>query len=108
MKSLVMGIGLSLLMSGAALANCYEGIGCDDSEFMEESAVSELGCEQLWDVRNMIFKQNGYCFKTGFAIDRLGNDGCFIEDADAVRMNNYERANISLIQTVEAAKSCGP
>jgi hypothetical protein len=97
------------VLTGSALpvlANCYEGIGCDDSQRFAPSELRQLGCQQLWEVRNMIYKQNGYCFTTRRAIETLGNDGCTEDNQAAVRLNAYERYNVQAIRMMESRKGC--
>ncbi|HMT14709.1 MAG TPA: YARHG domain-containing protein [Aestuariivirga sp.] len=89
-----------------AFANCYEIIGCDDSQRFTPAGLRQLGCQQLWEVRNMIYKQNGYCFATPRAIATFGNEGCFITSQSAVRLNAHERFNVKAIQKMEARKGC--
>jgi hypothetical protein len=90
----------------AATAGCYEVIGCTHDHYIPEDLLWQLGCEPLYDVRNMTYKENGYCFSTQKAIARFGNEGCYIADAAAVPLNAYERANVALIRKVEKAKGC--
>lgn len=99
----------AVMVAGAAapaLANCYEIIGCDDSERFTQGALRQLGCQQLWETRNMIYKQNGYCFATQRAVDTFGNDGCYEDNQAAVRLNAFERYNVQAIKKAEARKGC--
>ena len=41
----------------------------------------------LWEVRNWIYKENGYCFHTPKAIKAFGNAGCKYDDAADVPLN---------------------
>jgi YARHG domain len=88
-------------------AGCYEIIGCTDNQDFAQDRLQMLGCEQLYDVRNRIFKDHGYCFSTAKAIERFGNDGCSIPDAAQVPLNDFERANVKAIRTAEQAMTCG-
>jgi len=92
--------------AGPALANCYELIGCTDSEYFAKRDLRQLSCQNLWDVRNTIYKENGYCFATKRAINYFGNEGCYVEDQGAVKLNTYERQNVAQIVAVEKAKGC--
>lgn len=110
------GLGLAGLLAAAVLAgvagsagagqNCYEGIGCASTERFDERELRKLGCEPLRDVRNWIFKERGYCFKTPKAIADYGNDGCIYDDEALVPKNDYERDNVIAIRKVEAEKGC--
>jgi 2-methylcitrate dehydratase PrpD len=58
------------------------------------------------EVRNTIYKENGYCFHTQKAIDAFGNAGCKFDNAGDVPLNAAERHNVSAIKKVEAKKGC--
>ena len=106
MHKLLIAAVMALGATGPALANCYEDIGCDDSEYFTKSDLRELSCQALWEVRNGIYFQNGYCFKTKKAIRFFGNDECEYDDAADISFNKYEQRNISTITSVESQKGC--
>jgi hypothetical protein len=90
-----------------AAAACFEGaIGCTESSVISEKALEELSCDNLWTVRNMIFDENGYCFKTAKAKDVFSNDGCAYMTMASMPLNSYETKNIQLVQAVEKQKAC--
>ena len=95
-----------VLAAGPAMANCYEQIGCDDSDTFRKIDLRQFSCQILWDLRNSIYHQNGYCFKTQRAISYFGNKGCYVDDQAGVKLNAIERQNIATIQSVEKAKDC--
>ena len=98
---------LALVVAASpAFAGCYEFIGCTDDQYLDESPLWNLGCEQLYDVRNMIYKDNGYCFASDKAIDRFGNEGCSFTNAAQVPLNDFERSNVGVIRKVEKAMGC--
>ncbi len=113
-----MGLGavaaLSIAAAGAALlvspspahANCYELIGCTNKDYFKTSQLKQLSCQILWEVRNTIYKENGYCFHTQKAINAFGNAGCKYDDAGDVPLNAAERHNVLAIKKVEAKKGC--
>lgn len=68
--------------------------------------IRTISSQILWEVRNTIYKENGYCFHTPKAIKVFGNAGCLYDDADAVPLNAAERANVSAIKKAEAKKGC--
>lgn len=68
--------------------------------------LKQLSCQILWEVRNTIYKENGYCFKTKAAIKAFGNAGCTYKDMGAVPLNAYERSNVGAIVKVEKQKGC--
>jgi hypothetical protein len=70
--------GLTVLSIGAApaYADCYEDIGCTDSDEYNVDDLTALSCENLWHVRNRIYDENGYCFTTRRARDAFDNSDC--------------------------------
>ncbi len=90
-----------------AQAACYDVFGCSDRTLFR---VSDLrggpNCEFLWTMRNEIYKERGYCFRTQRAIGAFGNDGCQYQDQSAVPLNRFERANVGAISQVEREMSC--
>ena len=89
-----------------ASANCYELIGCTNKDYFKHSDLMQLGCQPLWEVRNWIYKENGYCFHTPKAIKAFGNAGCKYDDAADVPLNAAERHNVSAVKKAEAKKGC--
>jgi hypothetical protein len=57
-------------------------------------------------VRNWIYKENGYCFKTPKTIKAFGNAGCLHDDVTQVPLNQYEQYNVKAIRKVETQKGC--
>ncbi|WP_431557063.1 YARHG domain-containing protein [Methyloceanibacter sp.] len=105
--SVAAGAAIALAVAATpALANCYELIGCTDKDYFKPYHLKQLGCQPLWDVRNTIYKENGYCFKTAKAIKYFGNAGCLYDNAADVPLSNVERHNISAITKVERSKGC--
>jgi len=99
--------GVTLVASPSpARANCYELIGCTNTDYFKTSQRKQLSCQILWEVRNTIYKENGYCFHTQKAIDAFGNAGCKFDNAGDVPLNAAERHNVSAIKKVEAKKGC--
>ena len=106
----VKSIALALLLlasTGPALANCYDDLGCTDSDHFSKSDLRGLSCENLWVVRNTIYQENGYCFKTQRAIDYFGNEQCTTTNMSAVRLSQIEQFNIGQIVAVERQMGCG-
>ena len=91
----------------AANAACFEGaVGCTDNAAIPVAALQELSCDSLWTVRNMIFDENGYCFKSDKALLSFSNDGCSYTTMASMPLNSYETKNIQLVQAVEKQKAC--
>lgn len=99
--------GATLLASPSpASANCYELIGCTNKDYFKTSQLKQLSCQILWEVRNTIYKENGYCFHTQKAIQAFGNAGCKYDNMGDVPLNAAERHNVLAIKKVEAKKGC--
>lgn len=103
-------VALALAMSPApAAAGCFDdvgGSGCSHDSLFPESNLRRLSCENLWYVRNSIYDDNGYCFRTKRAQSVFENADCHVRDLGQVKLNSYERQNIARIQKVERQKSC--
>lgn len=106
MKKFAIALVLAALSSGSAMANCYEEIGCTDEDKFRKSDLREFSCDLLYDVRNTIYKENGYCFKTERAIDYFGNEGCWITNQNRVKLNAIEKYNVAQIVAVENEYDC--
>jgi hypothetical protein len=57
-------------------------------------------------VRNWIYKERGYCFKTPKTIAAFGNAGCLYDDVTQVPLNEFEKYNAKAVKKVEAKKGC--
>lgn len=102
--------GLTAMLSGVgipfALADCYEGIGCSDSDEYDVDDLVELSCENLWHVRNRIYDENGFCFKTKRAREAFDNSDCWVKNASKVKLSQIERRNVDAIVEAEEANGC--
>ena len=97
----------ALFTTPAANAACFDsGVGCTDSEVIPEDALKQLSCDALWTVRNAIFDENGYCFKTAKAKAIYSNEGCSYTTMAAMPLNSHETKNIAHVQAVETQKAC--
>lgn len=63
-------------------------------------------CEELWVMRNQIFKNAGYCFKTEKAITYFGNGGCTYDHQDDVPLSDIDRIVIRDAKKSEARQGC--
>jgi YARHG domain len=100
---------VSALLAGAATAyaDCYDVFGCSERDrFNFEQLADGPNCEFLYTMRNRIYQQRGYCFKTARAIATLGNENCRYADIGRVPLSAIERGNAALILRVEQAKGC--
>jgi hypothetical protein len=99
--------GTLLTFSSAAYADCYEVFGCTDRDrFHFEPLANGPNCDFLYMMRNRIYQERHYCFKTARAIATLGNDNCRFNDINQVPLSVVERANAAVILQVEHAKGC--
>jgi hypothetical protein len=63
-------------------------------------------CAELWVMRNQIYKNAGYCFKTAKAIKYFGNAGCRFDDEDDVPLSKNQRRIISDIEKSQIRQGC--
>jgi hypothetical protein len=96
----------AIATASPARANCYETFGCTDSQYFDAQQLEQASCQVLWEMRNIIFKERGYCFHSTRAVKAFGNAGCLYDDVASVPRNDFERANISAIKEVESSKGC--
>ena len=103
-------LALALLFPPAqANAACFEnvgGTGCSHDSVFSEANLRPFSCESLWYVRNSIYDDNGYCFRTKRALSVFDNSDCYVRDQAKVKLNSFERRNVALVQKVERQKSC--
>jgi hypothetical protein len=104
--------GLALSIATPVLADCYDLLGCTNHDLFSHhynylaSVSSGPTCDFLYQMRNRIYAEHGYCFVTPRGISEIGNDGCHIHDQAAVPLSNIERSNVATIQRAERAKHC--
>lgn len=90
-----------------AAAGCYDVFGCSNRNYFRAADLrSGPNCQFLWTMRNEIYRERGYCFRTARAIGTFGNEGCQYGDMEAVPLNRFERANVSAIAQVEREMGC--
>ena len=92
-----------------ASAACFENLGrtgCTDMEAFTANELRSLSCQNLWYVRNSIYDDHGYCFRTAAAKLEFDNSDCYENDAGKLRFNRNEQTNINRIVQVEKEKSC--
>jgi hypothetical protein len=104
--------GLALSFATPVLADCYDLVGCSDRDHFSShynylaSVASGPTCDFLYQMRNRIYAEHGYCFSTPRGISEIGNDGCHIHDQAAVPLSEIERSNVATIIRAERAKHC--
>lgn len=100
---------LVMALPATASAACFENLGqtgCTDMEAFRVGELRQLSCQNLWYVRNSIYNDRGYCFRTAAAIAQFDNSDCFERDAARLRFNRNEQTNINRIVQVEREKGC--
>jgi hypothetical protein len=100
-SALVATVALSV---GASAALAGDPVGDASVAYLKKKHFVGFDCDSLWYLRNQIFDEAGYCFKTERAIYAFGNEGCASSSYSI--LNRYERANVSMIKSIEAAKGC--
>ncbi len=66
----------------------------------------DWSCNDLYEARNGIYKDGGYCFKTKRAIKKFGNAGCSYDDVGDVPLSSNQRKVIKRIVAAEKSKGC--
>lgn len=100
---------LFLAMPATASAACFENLGqtgCTDMEMFSLNQLRRLSCQNLWYVRNSIYNDHGYCFRTRVAQQAFDNSDCYERDSSRLQFNRNEQTNIDRIVRVEREKSC--
>lgn len=106
-------VAMVVSFAAPALADCYDFVGCtnqDDfnqhySDYLASSANGPT-CDYLYQMRNRIYAEHGYCFTTPRGISEIGNQGCHIHDQAQVPLSNIERNNVAVILRAENARRC--
>lgn len=101
----LLALAATLATSGTANAGCHL-VDCVENVFIAPQQVKNRSCEDLWILRNSIWKDARYCFKTKRAITAFGNEGCAFADQSAVPLNEYQRRNAETLLSVETEKGC--
>jgi hypothetical protein len=97
-------IAASALASPAS-AGCHL-VDCVENVYVQPEELDGTDCGTLWTLRNSIYNDAGYCFKTERAKEFFINEGCTIEDIDAVPLNEFQRHNIEVIAAAEKKSNC--
>ena len=113
-RSLGAAAALAVGISGPAMADCYDILGCTDRNLFSRHFDDYLAaphpegpnCEFLWGMRNGILAGHGYCFRTARGRAHFGSQGCRYYDADRVPLSPIERSNIATIVRAERLKGC--
>jgi len=96
-----------MLASGLARADCYDVFGCSDKNlFRLQDLVTGPTCDFLYTMRNAIYAQHGYCFRTQRGIATFGNQGCVSGNVNALGLNRIEQTNAATILKAERMLGC--
>lgn len=106
-------VAMAASVATPVLADCYDLVGCTDRNDFNRHygylvARDGPNCDFLYQMRNRIYAEHGYCFVTPRAIEEIGNDGCYIHDQSRVPLSRIERNNVAVIHRAEVAKGCTP
>lgn len=98
---------VALIAATPALADCYDVFGCTNRDaFRVNDLLSGPNCEFLYTMRNAIYAEHHYCFKTARAIAAFGNAGCISSNVAALGMSSIELSNAGVILQAEKIKGC--
>lgn len=103
-KALAAALTAAALVSGAGVALAGDPVADAHGYYLEKKHFKHASCDDLWHFRNQIFSEAGYCFKTDRAIQAFGNEGCV--SGSYTILNTYERANVTMLKSIEQAKGC--
>lgn len=100
-------IGAVLSVPSSARAYCVDGV-CSDRGLFSQPYLRSQTCYTLWGMRNLIYKENGYCFQTARAREAFGNAGCDTSNQSTARsrMNQFERGNVDAVIAAERYLGC--
>jgi hypothetical protein len=100
-------VGFLTLGGQGALADCYDVFGCSNrNAFRLHDLLSGPNCDFLYTMRNAIYAEHHYCFRTPRGIATFGNAGCVSNDPGALGLNGIERANAATILKAERTLGC--
>lgn len=93
----------SLILAAAAAALLAASMIPAKAGDMQGDAYS---CQELWVMRNEVYKSAGYCFKTARAINYFGNGGCEYHNQGDVPLSSRARKMISYAKASENRQGC--
>lgn len=106
MRALAAIVAFALFPAPPSLAACFDGFGCTDETTFSTQALRRQSCERLWYMRNAIYDDHGYCFRTDRAAEVFDNSDCYVDDAARIDFNAHEQRNIERIRQAERQKGC--
>lgn len=105
LSALPLALAATLVVPATAEAGCHL-IDCVENVYVKPLELKKKSCGDLWILRNAIYKDAGYCFRTPRAIAAFGNHGCQYVEQTLVPLNDYQRTNIETFAAAEAEKGC--
>ncbi len=63
-------------------------------------------CQDLWVMRNQVYKDNGYCFTSARAISYFGIGGCSVTSEADLPLSKSERNLVREVRASERRQSC--
>lgn len=96
---------LTLTLSATVLAMAT-GLSATSSAIAGDVQGDAYDCQELYVMRNEIYKAGGYCFKTAKAISQFGNAGCQYDSLSDVPLSANQRQSIRGIKKSEARQTC--
>jgi hypothetical protein len=95
------------LVGRGAMAYCYDVFSCSNrNAFHLHDLLSDPNCDFLYTIRNAIYAEHHYCFRTPRGIATFGNAGYVSSDPGALGLNGIERANAATILKAERTLGC--
>ncbi|MGH1419251.1 MAG: hypothetical protein ACRBCJ_10380 [Hyphomicrobiaceae bacterium] len=67
---------------------------------------SSINCNDLWERKQTIYKDNFYCLTEPAAIEKFGNTDCTIKDLSIIQFSNDDMNTLMLIARNEERKEC--
>src|SRR3569833_3109331 len=107
LRTFVFATLLGLAGATHATAECYDVFGCAArARFRLDDLMSGPNCDFLYTMRNQIYADHHYCFRSARGQATFGNAGCVSANPEALGLNAVERYNAAVILRAERAKGC--
>lgn len=90
----------------AALVAVGGAVSTLPASAMPADTAAVVSCQDIWVMRNQIYKDNGYCFKTTRARSYFGNGGCYADDESDMALSSKEMKLVLKYKHWEKIKSC--
>lgn len=96
MRTIISGLGLVAILGSAISTSARAGDIQGDA----------YSCDELWVMKNEIYKAGGYCFKTAKAISQFGNAGCRFDAQADVPLSDNQRSTLRDIRLSNERLGC--